>query len=361
MAAAIKILKMNHCYLFADLKEEWNLDQVAIQRASDLYSADYSAYQEGSEPSKLLLFLYAKGILAQKSSVVRKNEFESLLHHQTSELEKALERLKAIVEKGETSPIRQELEPQSFFEEFVLKHPEWASKDSFVVFRDHPDLQGKSHALVERFQKSGLCYMHACVVVQHYLVAMNNQEEVPMLNMAEYLKKYMKSDELYEHIWNNKGGDSLNFLESILKKRPASDGIFNCSNRNDLDSMENLLKSDGPALVSGFYVTQDFTGNDWQHLGNHQGTNVLGKHAMALVGYRVVDGKTHYLLQNWWKSKPYVEVDSDYLLSSRAIIHFIKDKQTEMGKYPVSFETLVECEYGMDASENFIPEGNNLY
>ena len=77
---------------------------------------------------------------------------------------------------------------------------------------------------------------------------------------------------------------------------------------------------------------------------------------MVLVGYRIVDGKKRYLLQNWWKSKPYVEVDIEYLLDSEATIHFIKERQMEMGDYPTSFETLVECEPGLDASEHFIPE-----
>ena len=121
--------------------------------------------------------------------------------------------------------------------------------------------------------------------------------------------------------------------------------------------MDLLLNSYGPALVSGFAVAKEFIGIDWQHLGEYKVKKFEGRHAMALVGYRIVDGKKRYLLQNWWKDKPYVEVDVDYLLSSKATIHFIKEKQIEMGDYPVSLETLVECESGMDACENFIPEG----
>ena len=129
------------------------------------------------------------------------------------------------------------------FDDFVAKQKEWKEEDSFVAFRDHQNLKGKSHALVERFQKSGLCYMHACVVVQHYLVAMNNDEEVPMLNMAEYLKKYMPGDRLNQHIWNNRGVDSLDFLENILKEKPGVDGI--ASRQTDTlhnDDLDILLK-----------------------------------------------------------------------------------------------------------------------
>jgi hypothetical protein len=198
--------------------------------------------------------------------------------------------------------------------------------------------------------------MHACVVVQHYLVAMNNHKEIPMLNMAEYLKKYMPGERLYQHIWNNKGGDSLDFLESIWKEKPESESIIHCSNRSDLDSMDGYLQSYGPGLVSGFAVEKNFTGDDWQHLGKYNVENFKGRHAMVLVGYRIVDEKKRYLLQNWWKSKPYVEVDVDYLISSKATIHFIKEKQEKMGDYPTNNDAFVECETGIDASENFIPD-----
>ena len=348
--------------VFTPFAEEWKLEKSDIENAEKLFAEDYNEGEgkkrkrRTTSPSKLLLFLYAKGILAEEDSVIRKRRFKLLLAAETDKLKKALERLTTIVEKGETTPTRLKMEADSVFDDFVTKHKEWKAEDSFVVFRDHQNLKGKSHALVERFQKSGLCYMHACVVVQHYLVAMNNDKEVPMLNMAEYLKKYMPGDRLYQHIWNNKGGDSLDFLENILKEKPGVDGI--ASRQTDTlcnDDLDALLKSYGPGLVSGFAVAKDFIGTDWQHLGKYL-EKCEGRHAMVLVGYRIADGKKRYLLQNWWKSKPYVEVDVEYLLSSKAAIHFIKEKQMEMGDYPTNLEALVECESGIDASENFIPD-----
>jgi hypothetical protein len=344
-------------HLFTPYADEWKLETSDIERAEKLFAQDYGT--ENTNPTKLLLFLYAKGILPAKSSVVRKAEFQEILAAETTESKKALERLTTIVEKGETTPTRFKMEADSVFDDFVTKHKEWKAEDSFVVFRDHQNLKGKSHALVERFQKSGLCYMHACVVVQHYLVAMNNDKEVPMLNMAEYLKKFMSGDRLYQHIWNNRGGDSLDFLENILKEKPGVDSI--ASRQTDTlrnDDLDILLKAYGPGLVSGFCVAKNFTGDDWKHLGKYKVEKFEGRHAMVLVGYRIVDGKKRYLLQNWWKSKPYVEVDVDYLLSSKATIHFIKEKQLEMGDYPTNLEALVECESGIDASENFIPDDN---
>ena len=331
--------------------EEWNLEPKDIEAAAQLFAQDYGTI---SNPSNLLLFLYAKGILSKKSSVIRKRTFELLLAGQTDELNSALNRLKTIVEKGESSP---NIEAVSAFDDFIAKHKEWNEENSFVVFRDHPDLKGKSHALVERLQESGLCYMNAGVVLQHYLVAMNNTDPIPMLNMAEYVKKYLPTNRIYELIWNNEGSDSLGFLKDISVTDLDPDMFVSIVNEGLCDpDLATPLKSYGPALLAGFCVTKDFISKEWQHLGRYRGKKFEGRHAMVLVGYRIVDGKKRYLLQNWWKDKPYVEVDSDYLLSSDAHIYFIKEKQFEMGSYPTNNETLVECELGIDACEVFFPD-----
>lgn len=59
-----------------------------------------------------------------------------------------------------------------------------------------------------------------------------------------------------------------------------------------------------------------------------------GYHAMVLVGYREDKEKRHFLLQNWWHKKQFVEVDEDYLVASAALITFIQTPQT---KIPESF------------------------
>jgi len=135
-----------------------------------------------------------------------------------------------------------------------------------------------------------VCYIHACVVVQHYLVAMNNDKEIPMLNIEEYMKKCMTGDRLFQHIWNSKGSDSLDFLKNVLNTRPDPEDIFHCSNRNDFDSMDVLLKTYGPGLASGFFVSMTFIGADWQHLGKSTVEKLEGRHDVVLVNYRIVDG-----------------------------------------------------------------------
>lgn len=62
-------------------------------------------------------------------------------------------------------------EERSLFDALVAEHPEWGPEKSYVVFRDHDLLKDKP-PYVERVQPSGLCYMHAPVILQHYQVAM---------------------------------------------------------------------------------------------------------------------------------------------------------------------------------------------
>ena len=102
----------------------------------------------------------------------------------------------------------------------------------------------------------------------------------------------------------------------------------------------------------------EFLNTNWQHLGPrvYKPDDFVGRHAMVLVGSRLVGGKERYLLQNWWKTKPYIEVDADYLKNVDSTIHFLTVPQMEMGDYPTTFESLVECDGGIDASENFMPE-----
>jgi hypothetical protein len=294
--------------------------------------------------------LYAKGILAGKRSGFRIEEFDRLLNGDDDD---ALERLKTIVEKGEVSPRKPKGEDSkdcTHFDLFVKDHEEWAKENAHVVFRDRIDLKNKPHAQVERIQKSGLCYMHAGVVLQHYLVAMNSKDFVPMLNMAEYLKKYMSGDALYKHIWEDEGGNSINFFERILKDKPDPMDLNPHSSRKELNNLR---------LVSGFSVTKDFsnyTKKLWQHIGIDQDPTIVGQHAMVLVGYRSCGKKLRYLLQNWWEEKPYVEVDGDHLRRSKATVHFMTKPLLEMGEYPQNDEAFVECINGLDASDNFLPE-----
>ena len=349
--------------IFRSFAEEWNLDDAMIRGAVDRALEDNVM---PDEKNVLLLFLYAKD-LSEYESDSRKSVYSSLLSGRTR-VPGALERLKTIVIKGETSPTRVGAEYPFFFDKFVEENPEWNPQNQeniLVIFKNHPKMAGipplltlgKQHTLVERLQLSGLCYMHAPIVMQHYLVAMNRSDDVPMLNLAEFLKKHMSSSSLWGHILRNDGGESLPFLQSIIASPIRSENIISVL-ATHLPAQENylaeLLHLYGPGLVSGFLVRKSFDSSISKHHGTLENEEPLGKHAMVLVGYRRETGKLFFLLQNWWTKKPYFEVDAEYLAGAQAMIHFVKEKQTQMGQFPVNYEEMVECEPGMEAGETYM-------
>jgi hypothetical protein len=115
-------------------------------------------------------------------------------------------------------------------------------------------------------------------------------------------------------------------------------------------TLRDRLQTLGPGLVSQFRVHGDFAQTrTWQHDGDVE-VEFQGLHAMVLVGYRKVDnGDYRYLLQNWWAEKPYVEVDLQYLTSSRATARFIVEEQKDTGSYECTMDVLVES--NVDARE----------
>ena len=126
---------------------EWNLDNVQVSSAVARLVAD-KVTVAGLEADSRLLFLYAKGVLADEKSIVRKTKFEELLTD--AKMAHNRDRLARLVTEGEHgSSIKKN---ENTFDLFVAKNPAWNDpKTSFVVFRDHEQLRGKN-AFVERVQ-----------------------------------------------------------------------------------------------------------------------------------------------------------------------------------------------------------------
>ena len=130
----------------------------------------------------MLLFLYAKGILRQEVSGVRKARFAALLLPDDI-YEQSLQRLGRLVLEGERSD--SVLDKCSSFTCFLDSVPAWQDNAaSYVAFRDDPCT---SCGLLERVQLSGLCYMHAPIVLQAYLVAMHAGSQTGASKISDYI------------------------------------------------------------------------------------------------------------------------------------------------------------------------------
>ena len=130
------------------------------------------------------------------------------------------------------------------------------------------------------------------------------------------------SSQLKAHLFDDQGGSSKTFLESILEPDSIVKGT-------DVDFFgREMLKQFGPALISHFSVFDDFLdpgiffcllfqsppslcdscfSAQFSFLMKPTG-KYHGRHAMVLVGVREENGEKYFLVQNWWREKQFVEV-----------------------------------------------------
>ena len=244
---------------------------------------------------------------------------------------------------------------------------EWSSPE-FECFTFWTHYEHIPHLKVIRRQLSGLCYMHASVVLQHYLVSIHTGRKCTMIDVAKYMVKHMPLDRFSSHVISNKGTESEKFFKEITKlpmdykpisytlpsmdspTRVKSIDFFQLHNHTCHAICELLKQLRLPALVCNFRVHEKFrkpTPEDkvcYTSPTDFTESNEIGGHAMLLVGYRIFKNETYFLLQNWWHNRFFVEVSSSYLSDSGAKIIFFPDL-TPFTDIPQEFETTPESDY----------------
>lgn len=212
------------------------------------------------------------------------------------------------------------------FEQFLKKIPVWGdAKKSYVFWRDDEKVKNipDGGVLRQRAQLSGLCYIHGPDMLQYYLISRNIGKRSDMIDISQLIIDSFSSEQLLkEHIFEDKkGGSSLQMVERILE--PNSDVFGSHSSL-----YEKHMKQYGPALVSQFKVHEDFHKADKSFYHEKPQGVYKGLHSMVLVGSRQENGKNYFLLQNWWKTMQFVEVDEEYSKKCGAIVSFVENPQT---------------------------------
>ncbi len=321
--------------------EAWNLKPSDIQIALRLATKDkLFVSKKPCLIDKMKCFLYCKHVL-DSEPIMRNHMLKQIFGNRDAS--KPFERLYRIVETGETSS--QECKK---FDLFVQKHPKWGKETSWVLFRDHELLIGKD-AYVERTQLSSLCYMHAPTLCQKYLVSMYSNERVGMVDISIFLRRHADSESLRQHILWNVGGHSGEFLRNLLQLPN-----YEAFEKPDIKSLDipQLLRKYGPALVSSMEVRSCFYDQSKDvHLGIPTG-ELLGHHALVLVGYRMEGDEIRYLLQNWWENKAFVEVNAFYLRATGCILSFCVLPQMSIpSTFSTNYSRHVECNALLEACE----------
>jgi hypothetical protein len=251
------------------------------------------------------------------------------------------------------------------WQEFCAKNPVWNDPlRSYVCFRDDPRYLGQN-ILKQRVQNSSLCYIHAPSVLVYYIFKRSHPSHNKLLDISTFVKDSLTLDALYQHLFGDVGGDSLQLLR-ILTNHKAK---VKSANVDDL-SIE-LLQKFGPLLVHSFLVYDDLINVSISSHTQETLDKVLEKilktkhshdssiisiptqislkdlrpftlspnsseipdkkHALVLVGIRVdEDNRTFCLFQNWWHEKQFFETDLWYLEKCEVSINYIANDLTEI-------------------------------
>jgi hypothetical protein len=267
---------------------------------------------------------------------------------------------------------------------FFEKCPEWITRENqekvALFWERYPTLE---HLKVLRVQRSKLCSIHAGVVLQHYLVAIanvtkRNTENVGMLDIAKYKAQTLSGEQLLKFVKDEFSVPALLFFRDILCRLKRSD-IESITIPSMLQSFpptsafhqalcESVMEAieQYPALVTNFIVTEELKNTSWvsyPEIPRDSAAYVAERlHAMVLIGMRKTnDGKYFLLLQNWWPSKPFLEVSSEFFASCGGIIHFVTPSKipsmtmnhpTEVCTFHSAVET--DCDVGENAGDDFL-------
>ena len=258
---------------------------------------------------------------------------------------------------GDTTDGVGEFKLQDKFKEFTKKHPAWGdAKKSYVFWRDFPAVKDISadDLMVARVQESGLCYLLAPIVLQHYLVTCGSGgTEHQMINAGKFIAEEFTARQILDHLTKEDGGSSQRFAQQIMGLRPSELKIF-------LPTTEVLaatLKKYGVGLVS--YMLADSNFNDGTDKCSYLDDDFKdngGGHAMVVVGHRTHEGRHIFLLQNWWRNKQLIEVSAEYMEKSQAQVHFVTKNLEHI---PKTFPT-IEASYAVtsvDKSATMMPAG----
>ena len=187
--------------------------------------------------------------------------------------------------------------------------------------------------------------MHAPNVLQHYLVSLHQKTPAGMIDISRLIRENFTAEELEAHIFRNDGQNSSAMLARILE--PESEII-----PTHVNLIEQNLKEFGPLLVSGFSVFPDFQQPTSVHHGRPKGTR-KGSHAMIIIGVRKADGRDFYLLQNWWRSQQFLEVDREYMTACRPSYWYVPTPQERIpDRLPQYQERWAENEMYLDKPDS---------
>ena len=302
----------------------------------------------------MLAFLYEKDIVhideGSAEIHLRKARYSEIMHPETSNnvmfFEKAHKKLTRITATTDDYVSTQVPADVLSWDDAMRAMPQWDDPTSSYVFhRDDPDIlpENRGQVLIQRVTEKAPSYMHAPVVLQHYLISKHSKSKVDpvILDMAKYIREIFTTKQLTRHFLYDEGMPSRSFMRSLLQRYSVATIV------NFQDITADFLKQHGPALLSGFPLCDGFGSDDGRlvyDLGDcdasadhplhpipapahcaagagggpgsdaHQDPCTVN-HAMLIVGVRGEGAARRFLVQNWWRRLQFLELSLGYLES----------------------------------------------
>jgi hypothetical protein len=218
---------------------------------------------------------------------------------------------------------------------------------SFVFF----DEVARDKFMIIRTQTSGICYMHAGALLQHYLNCIRTKvHNHIMLDLSTYMRNDASMDDFERYIFQGGGGSSVDFFQEITGTDDLlaftispPDSTTACDDQAELLTKHFEARRE-PGLVSGFRIEANFHEKsksvfDYKVKKSDFQTKIMNgkrtyvKHSMLLIGAHW-DKETNqkwFLLQNFWRNKYFRLVSAEYMASCRATIYFVSDLAGDVG------------------------------
>ena len=231
------------------------------------------------------------------------------------------------------------------YDDFLWEHPEWRHNGDYQESTDFINLLEVPHALgiFQQVQLSGKCYLHAAVLMYHYLCYWHDSAlaEDRKIDIPRYMRHSFSAKEIHKHLFGGAGGRS----ENVLKKL-AGDRVNPQSPLSPIDQQEYRdqrvrsiiaeMKISGPQLFSNALLPEDFgvsnshsftvatstfldteasdnLEDDLQDLKSEE------RHAMVLLGIRkdAIGGNWFFLFQNSHASHQFFEAEYDWVVKTK--------------------------------------------
>ena len=237
-----------------------------------------------------------------------------------------------------------EVDRESFFDDcfrkFTDRVPDWNGK-SCTIFWNSYDIDWRKKALIIREQSAGLCFLNAVFVFEHYLTAILSKGTITTTyDVGKYQTKELHGEILEDFLLNGRLSSTLGVLKSLCSL--GDDAFTTISLPSDLDLCKRQYEAfcelicqlviTRPGIISQMKATHLSESVEQIQFSDVPCSQLdYPRHAMLLIGAcKKADGEYYFLVQNWWQSRPFLELSGRYLAQCDAKITFLKPTVTKL-------------------------------